>query len=58
VSAELDALIHEAADWLRIPSISAGAPNEAALREAATWAQRRVLGELHEDLGAGLARGA
>jgi hypothetical protein len=43
VSAELDALIHEAADWLRIPSISAGARNEAALREAATWAQRRVL---------------
>jgi acetylornithine deacetylase/succinyl-diaminopimelate desuccinylase-like protein len=40
---ELDALIHEAADWLRIPSISAGARNEAALREAAVWAQRRVL---------------
>jgi acetylornithine deacetylase/succinyl-diaminopimelate desuccinylase-like protein len=43
VSDELDALIHEAADWLRIPSISAGARNEAALREAAAWAQRRVL---------------
>jgi acetylornithine deacetylase/succinyl-diaminopimelate desuccinylase-like protein len=43
VSDELDALIHEAADWLRIPSISAGARNEAALREAAEWAQRRVL---------------
>ncbi|MGH2948142.1 MAG: M20/M25/M40 family metallo-hydrolase, partial [Solirubrobacteraceae bacterium] len=43
MSAELDALIHEAADWLRIPSISAGARNEAALREAAAWAQRRVL---------------
>jgi acetylornithine deacetylase/succinyl-diaminopimelate desuccinylase-like protein len=43
VSDELDALIHEAADWLRIPSISAGARNEAALREAAQWAQRRVL---------------
>jgi acetylornithine deacetylase/succinyl-diaminopimelate desuccinylase-like protein len=42
-SDELDAVIHEAADWLRIPSISAGARNEAALREAATWAQRRVL---------------
>ena len=40
---ELDALIHEAAEWLRIPSISAGARNEAALREAAVWAQRRVL---------------
>src|SRR3954469_18834961 len=39
---ELDALIHEAADWLRIPSISAGARNEAALREAAEWALRRV----------------
>jgi acetylornithine deacetylase/succinyl-diaminopimelate desuccinylase-like protein len=43
VSDELDALIHEAADWLRIPSISAGARNEEALREAALWAQRRVL---------------
>ena len=40
---DLDALIHEAADWLRIPSISAGARNEAALLEAAEWAQRRVL---------------
>jgi acetylornithine deacetylase/succinyl-diaminopimelate desuccinylase-like protein len=40
---ELDALIHEAADWLRIPSISAGARNEDALRAAAEWAQRRVL---------------
>jgi acetylornithine deacetylase/succinyl-diaminopimelate desuccinylase-like protein len=43
VSAELDALIHEAADWLRIPSISAGARNDEALRSAAEWAQRRVL---------------
>jgi acetylornithine deacetylase/succinyl-diaminopimelate desuccinylase-like protein len=43
VSDELDALIHEAADWLRIPSVSAGRRNEEALREAATWAQRRVL---------------
>jgi acetylornithine deacetylase/succinyl-diaminopimelate desuccinylase-like protein len=43
VSDELDALIHEAADWLRIPSVSAGRRNEAALRDAATWAQRRVL---------------
>jgi acetylornithine deacetylase/succinyl-diaminopimelate desuccinylase-like protein len=42
-SDELDALIHEAADWLRIPSISAGARNEPALRSAAEWAQRRVL---------------
>jgi acetylornithine deacetylase/succinyl-diaminopimelate desuccinylase-like protein len=40
---ELDALIHEAADWLRIPSISAGARNDEALRAAAEWAQRRVL---------------
>jgi acetylornithine deacetylase/succinyl-diaminopimelate desuccinylase-like protein len=40
---ELDALIHEAADWLRIPSISAGARNAAALQAAAEWAQRRVL---------------
>jgi acetylornithine deacetylase/succinyl-diaminopimelate desuccinylase-like protein len=43
VSDALDALIHEAADWLRIPSISAGARNEPALRAAAEWAQRRVL---------------
>src|SRR5262245_10872011 len=42
-SDELDALIHEAADWLRIPSISAGARNDEALLEAAQWAQRRVL---------------
>ena len=39
----MDSLIHEAADWLRIPSISAGARNDAALLEAAQWAQRRVL---------------
>jgi acetylornithine deacetylase/succinyl-diaminopimelate desuccinylase-like protein len=43
VSDELDALIHEAADWLRIPSVSAGRTNPEALREAAEWAQRRVL---------------
>ena len=42
-SGELDALIHEAAEWLRIPSISAGARNDEALLEAAGWAQRRVL---------------
>jgi acetylornithine deacetylase/succinyl-diaminopimelate desuccinylase-like protein len=42
VSDELDALIHEAADWLRIPSVSAGARNDAALREAAAWALTRV----------------
>jgi acetylornithine deacetylase/succinyl-diaminopimelate desuccinylase-like protein len=41
---ELDALVHEAADWLRIPSVSAGARNDAALREAALWAQERVIG--------------
>jgi acetylornithine deacetylase/succinyl-diaminopimelate desuccinylase-like protein len=40
---ELDALVHEAADWLRIPSVSAGRRNDEALREAAIWAQRRVL---------------
>jgi acetylornithine deacetylase/succinyl-diaminopimelate desuccinylase-like protein len=42
VSDELDALIHEAADWLRIPSVSIGVRNDAALREAAEWALRRV----------------
>jgi acetylornithine deacetylase/succinyl-diaminopimelate desuccinylase-like protein len=56
VSDELDTLIHEAADWLRIPSISAGARNEEALRAAAEWAQRRVLAaggacELEETAG-------
>jgi acetylornithine deacetylase/succinyl-diaminopimelate desuccinylase-like protein len=43
VSDELDALVHEAADWLRIPSVSAGRTNPEALREAAIWAQKRVL---------------
>jgi acetylornithine deacetylase/succinyl-diaminopimelate desuccinylase-like protein len=43
MSDELDALVHEAADWLRIPSVSAGRRNEAALQEAALWAQQRVL---------------
>src|SRR3954464_12770266 len=43
MSDELDALVHEAADWLGIPSVSAGRRNEAALQEAALWAQRRVL---------------
>jgi acetylornithine deacetylase/succinyl-diaminopimelate desuccinylase-like protein len=43
MSDELDALVHEAADWLRIPSVSAGRRNEEALREAAIWAQQRVL---------------
>jgi acetylornithine deacetylase/succinyl-diaminopimelate desuccinylase-like protein len=43
VSDEFDVLIHEAADWLRIPSISAGARNEEALREAAAWALTRVV---------------
>jgi acetylornithine deacetylase/succinyl-diaminopimelate desuccinylase-like protein len=43
VTDELDALIHDAADWLRIPSVSAGTRNETALEEAARWAQRRVL---------------
>jgi acetylornithine deacetylase/succinyl-diaminopimelate desuccinylase-like protein len=42
VSDELDALIHEAAEWLRIPSVSAGVRNDAALREAAEWALKRV----------------
>jgi acetylornithine deacetylase/succinyl-diaminopimelate desuccinylase-like protein len=42
VSDDLDALIHETAEWLRIPSVSAGARNEPALREAAEWALRRV----------------
>ena len=36
-------LFDEAVDWLKIPSISAGERNEAALREAAEWAVKRVL---------------
>src|SRR4051812_16112312 len=36
-------LFDEAVDWLRIPSISAGERNDAALREAAEWAVQRVL---------------
>ena len=35
-------LFDEAVDWLRIPSISAGERDEAALREAAEWAAARV----------------
>src|SRR3954471_5007000 len=42
MSDELDALIHEAADWLRIPSVSAGARNDAPPRQAAEWALTRV----------------
>jgi acetylornithine deacetylase/succinyl-diaminopimelate desuccinylase-like protein len=36
-------LFDEAVDWLKIPSISAGERNDAALREAAEWAVKRVL---------------
>ena len=35
-------LFSEAVDWLRIPSISAGARDEASLRHAAEWAAVRV----------------
>ena len=35
-------LFDEAVDWLKIPSISAGERDEAALREAAEWAVKRV----------------
>jgi acetylornithine deacetylase/succinyl-diaminopimelate desuccinylase-like protein len=35
-------LLDEALDWLRIPSISAGARDEEALRHAAAWAVQRV----------------
>ncbi|HWK28834.1 MAG TPA: M20/M25/M40 family metallo-hydrolase, partial [Solirubrobacter sp.] len=37
-------LLDEAIDWLRIPSISAGARDDAALCAAAQWALERVLG--------------
>src|SRR4051794_22107795 len=36
-------LFDEAVDWLKIPSISAGERNDAALREAAEWAVKRVV---------------
>ena len=39
----VSALFDEAVDWLKIPSISAGERDEAALREAAEWAVKRVL---------------
>ncbi|HET8951772.1 MAG TPA: M20/M25/M40 family metallo-hydrolase, partial [Solirubrobacteraceae bacterium] len=39
---ELDAAIHELADWLRIPSVSTAGGNPGALVEAAGWALRRV----------------
>jgi acetylornithine deacetylase/succinyl-diaminopimelate desuccinylase-like protein len=39
----MTALFDEAVDWLKIPSISAGARNDAGLREAAEWACGRVL---------------
>jgi acetylornithine deacetylase/succinyl-diaminopimelate desuccinylase-like protein len=42
-AADLDAAIHELADWLRIPSISTGGGNLPALRTAAEWAQTRIL---------------
>lgn len=35
-------LLEETLDWLRIPSISAGARDEEALRHAAAWAIQRV----------------
>lgn len=35
-------IVSEAIDWLKIPSISAGERDEAALAEAAEWAARRV----------------
>jgi acetylornithine deacetylase/succinyl-diaminopimelate desuccinylase-like protein len=40
---DLDTAIHELAEWLRIPSVSTAGGNPAALREAAQWAQRRIL---------------
>jgi acetylornithine deacetylase/succinyl-diaminopimelate desuccinylase-like protein len=35
-------VLDELIDWLRIPSVSAGARDEAALRRAAEWAAERV----------------
>ena len=35
-------LLDELLDWLRIPSVSAGARDEAALTRAAEWAAQRV----------------
>ena len=53
---DLDAAIHELADWLRIPSVCTAGGNPAALREAAEWALRKILaaggtGELVENEG-------
>ena len=41
---DLDALIHEAADWLRIPSISTGEGDPAQLERAALWVTERIRG--------------
>ena len=35
-------LLDELLDWLRIPSVSAGARDEASLLRAAEWAAKRV----------------
>jgi acetylornithine deacetylase/succinyl-diaminopimelate desuccinylase-like protein len=35
-------LLNEAIEWLKIPSVSAGERNEAALVEAAEWAAERI----------------
>jgi acetylornithine deacetylase/succinyl-diaminopimelate desuccinylase-like protein len=40
---DVDGVIHELADWLRIPSVSTAGGNRPALREAAEWALRRIL---------------
>ena len=40
---DLDATIHELADWLRIPSVSTAGGNPEALREAAEWALRKIV---------------
>ena len=40
---ELDALVREVTDWLRIPSVSAGARDETGLLKAAQWVRARVL---------------
>jgi acetylornithine deacetylase/succinyl-diaminopimelate desuccinylase-like protein len=43
VSPDLDAAVHELADWLRIPSVSTAGGNPAGLRAAAEWARAKVI---------------
>lgn len=40
---DLDSLLSELIEWLRIPSVSTGCPDVRAIREAEEWACRRII---------------